>query len=373
MCCLPYHDQTKEVKTDILRIISQLVPKGQPVSTDIEAVRDKVGSVWEIPTWGHPLALGVYPLFGIRGRSLMPVGTAFCISKLGVSVTALYNIRESFRRRLHDDSLLRMDEMPARYTFKDTGVGMAVFHHQVLPGDRLTGNIWNIESVDGAWPTDAGYIMPQFQGRVPYLPLPVSFTPPKIGARVVCVGFEDLSVPDNGISLDDIKCGRINLLEVYEHKLLAVEGHVSRIFTKRFTKEFIGGPCFAIDAEINQGMYGGPVFAENGYVCGLISSVATGFLGEPSSLVSLLYPSLAMNIRFGGKIGPVRINSNRRLMDLIAQGSVTTDGSENIVTMHPEGEGFFPVPAINGEAGCMFDDLSDFRKKHYPPEDHNKR
>jgi hypothetical protein len=347
-----------------LRIISQLVPKGQPVSTDIEAARQPGRSVWEIPAWGHPLALGVYPLFVTRERRILPIGTAFCISKLGVSVTALHNIRESFRRRLHDDSPYQMEGMPARYTFKDKGAGMAVFHHQVLSGHRLSGNIWNLESVDGALPTDAGFIMPQFQGRVPYLPLPVSFAVPRIGSRVVCAGFQELSVPDTGLSLDDIQCGRISLLDAYEHKLIAVEGRVTRIFTKRFTNEFIGGPCFTIDAEINHGMCGGPVFTENGYVCGLVSAAATDFFGEPASLVSLLYPSLAMIIRFGGQIGSMRINSSRRLIELIAQGSVMTDGSENLVTGRPESAGFFPGSGINGEdAGCIYDELSGFLER----------
>jgi hypothetical protein len=293
----------------------------------------------------------------------MPVGTAFCISKLGVSVTALHNIRESFRRYLHDDPLSQMDGIPSHYTFKD--IGMAVFHHQVLPGDKLSGNIWNLGSIDGVPPTDMGFIMPQFQGKVSYLPLPVSFAVPRIGSRIVCVGFGDLPSPDNGLSLDDIRSGRINLLDAYERKLTAVEGRVNRIFTQRFTNEFIGGPCYTIDAEINHGMCGGPVFSENGYVCGLISAGATDFFGEPTSIVSLLYPSLVMNIRFGGQIGPVRINSNRQLIELIAQGSVITDGSENIVTIRPEGGGPFPGPAINREdAGCIYDDLPGFREGH---------
>jgi hypothetical protein len=343
-----------------LRIISQLVPNGQPVSTDIEAAREPGRNTWEIPTWGHPLALGVYPLFVTRDRRLIPIGTAFCISKLGVSVTALHNISESFRRHWHGEFLCQMDSIPAHYTFGD--IGMAVFHHQVLPGAKLSGNIWSLESIDGVPPTDAGYIFPQFRGSFPYLPLPISFTVPRIGARVVCVGFSDLSAPDNGLSLDDIECGRINLLDAYEHRFLAVEGRVTRIFTRRFTNGFVGGPCYTIDAEINQAMCGGPVFSENGYVCGFISAGATNFFGEPTSIISLLYPSLVMNIRFGGQIGPVRINSNRRLIELIAQGAVTTDGSENLVTIRPESCELFLGSAIYGEdAGC-YDDLSDLRE-----------
>jgi hypothetical protein len=75
-------------------------------------------------------------------------------------------------------------------------------------------------------------------------------------------------------------------------------------------------------------MIGGPVFSENGYVCGIISGNATNIFGKPASIVSLIYPALTMNIRFGGHIGSVKISSHLRLIDLIGQGTVITDGSE---------------------------------------------
>jgi hypothetical protein len=344
-----------------MRIISQLFPNGKPVSTDIEAARQPGSSIWEIPAWGHPLALGVYPFFLTGNRQLMPAGTAFCISNFGVSMTGVRAITGAARDHWGDGSIEQKDGLFTSQTMK--AIGMALFHHQALPGGKFSGHISTVEFIQAASPTDIGYVFPQFQNGFLYLPLPLSFAVPRIGSRVICVGFSDLSGPDAGLSLDDIKCGRINLLDVYKHKLTAVEGRVTRIFVKRFADGFIDGPCFTIDAEIGHGMSGGPVFSENGYVCGITSAAATHFFGKPASIISLLYPTLVMNISWGGQIGSLRISSKRRLTELIAQGTVSTDGSENLVTMQQEGNEFLIGPAIHGEdADYIFEDLPSFQK-----------
>lgn len=345
-----------------MRIISQLVPDGTPVSTDIEATRRPGRGSWEIPAWGHPVPLGVYPFFVTsKRREILPVGTAFCMSTLGVSMTALHNIRDSVRHYYKGRMIRNRESHTDSRTMRD--IGMAIFHHQALPRGKLLGNICRLEIIEEASPTDVGYVYPQFQVGFPYLPLPLSFAVPRIGSRVICVGFGDLLVPDGGLSLDDVKYGRINLLDEYEHKLLAVEGRVTRVFTQRFANGFVSGPCFTIDAEIPHGMSGGPVFSENGYVCGITSAGATHYFQVPTSIISLLYPLLVMNIRFGGHIGSVRIKSNRQLIELISKGAVITDGSEKLVTIRTEGNEIILGPAMHGEdSDYMFDDFSGFQK-----------
>jgi len=240
---------------------------------------------------------------------------------------------------------------------------MAVFHHRVLSRGRFSGKIWVFETIEEVQPADVCYIFPQFHGQFPYLPLPISFAAPRIGSRVVCVGFSDHSA-DGGLSLDDVQSGRLNLLDIFEHKLRAVEARVTRIFRRRFTPGFIGGPCYSIDAELDHNMNGGPVFSESGYVCGILSGRATGFLGEPASIVSLLYPTLTVKVRFDGQMGAMRISSDLRLIDLIAQSSVTSDGSEHLLTK-PGGTGEFSLwPAFPEEdADGLYNDFSDLEKQ----------
>jgi hypothetical protein len=318
-----------------MRIVSQLVPGGQPISTDIEGARKPGRNIWEIPSWGHPLALGVYPFFVSTNQRLIPVGTAFCISKLGVCITALHNVREVVQRAWRVESGFQSNT--SRTHRAEKRIGMAVFHHQAHSGRRFSGRILGSDGLEEVRPTDICYVFPQFQEEVPYLPLPLSFAVPSIDSRVVCVGFGSPAVQEEGFSLHDAQCGRLNLLDMYGHKLTAVEAHVTRIFTQRFAPGFIGGPCYTIDAETEENMTGGPVFSEGGYVCGIISGRATNFFGQPASTVSMLYPVISAKVRFEGQLGGMRINSNLRLIDLIAQGSVTTDGSEHQLRKTPRG------------------------------------
>jgi hypothetical protein len=344
-----------------MRIISQLVPSGQPVSTDIEALRKPGNNIWEIPTWGHPLALGVYPLFIKKDRHLIPVGTTFCISKLGVAMTSSENIRESVRRHYCSNFISDGKKISVHSAMSE--IEMAVFHHQSLPGGIFSGNILNLKCVDEASPTDICYVIPRFQSGFLYLQLPLSFAVPRIGSRVICVGYSKPSLLDAGFFLNDIKYRCTDLLSIYERRFLATEARVTHIFTNWFTHEFIGGPCFIIDAEIEQGMIGGPVFSEDGYVCGIISAASTNFFGKPASIVSLLYPALGMNVKFGGDIGSLRINSNRRLTELIARGVVITDNSENLVTKHIIDGQITLNPVIHGEdTACIYDDFPAFQK-----------
>jgi hypothetical protein len=342
-----------------MRIVSQLVPTGQPISTDIEGARKPGKNIWEIPSWGRPLALGVYPFFVTINQRLIPAGTAFCISKLGVSMTSLRNVRE-----VVNCGPLHPTDFPETSNRSEKRIGMAVFHHQALSERRFSGKIIDFDGLEEVRPTDMCYIFPQFQDGSPYLPLPLSFATPRPGSRVVCVGFGNPAMPREGLSLHDAQCGRLNLLEIYGHKLTAVEAHVTRIFTQRFAPGFIGGPCYTIDAETEENMTGGPVFSEGGYVCGIISGRAPDSFDGPAGIVSSLHPVLSARVRFDRQLAGMRITSNLRLIDLIAQGSITTDGSEHQLRTAPAGSEFLLSPDIPAEdADHVYGEFSDIQKR----------
>lgn len=355
-----------------MRIISHLVPDGQPISTDIEGNRRPGQTMWKVPTWGRPLALGVYPLFIRKHRSLVPAGTGFCISKAGFGITSLLQIREAVRRcepggiQRGIEALFADDETEEK--------GIAVLHHRVISGNRFSGYLADLTLAASAGTADVCYVFPQFRQGYPYLPLPLTFAVPRQGSRVVCAGYstppEDVSFP-----LDDIESGRINLLDVFEHNLLAVEGRVAHVFTRRFAPGSVGGPCFTIDAGIREGMGGGPVFSENGYVCGFLSADASRFFNKPAGIVSLLRPALGMNIRLGGRVGKVRLSADRRLIDLIQQGVVTTDGSEQSVSMSRVNSGVLPDIGFAGEdADRVHADFAGFQESRPATEEfHGKQ
>jgi len=158
----------------------------------------------------------------------------------------------------------------------------------------------------------------------------MSYAVPRIGSNVRCIGYTGFR-PEGGLSK--------SVLEVqgpvgsgYGHQLGVVEGSVTAIFTKEFTKGFGGGPCFAIDAEVPHGYSGGPALNKDGNVCGVVSSGATNFFDTPTSIIALPYPAIHSPIDFRGTKGPLTVHGRRSPAELIQLGLMTTDGTEN----HPE-------------------------------------
>lgn len=122
---------------------------------------------------------------------------------------------------------------------------------------------------------------------------------------------------------------------------------MTRIFPQGFSSSFGSGACYAVDAPIDAGMSGGPVFNDDGYVCGLNSS--TDPAEEGSSLIAALYPALLTPIPYGLELanGQVRFRQSRLLIDLIGSGAIESDGSEERVHFHREGDRWRIGPMIH--------------------------
>ena len=58
----------------------------------------------------------------------------------------------------------------------------------------------------------------------------------------------------------------------------------------------------------------------DGTIFGVNSASSTQFFGAPASIASLLYPIMFHELRFGAQMGPVRINGQRPLFELVAEG-----------------------------------------------------
>ena len=101
----------------------------------------------------------------------------------------------------------------------------------------------------------------------------------------------------------------------------------------------------------------------DGVVCGVNSAVTDAF-GSPRSIASMLYPMLFHQIRFGVDIGPVRLNTTQRLIDLIFQGTIPTDGSEErVAARFDEIAGTLSVsPRVTfADANFVHDDFPSFQ------------
>jgi hypothetical protein len=335
----------------------------QTVDIEIEKYRNDPSSrQWELPPWGHPISQGVLPIFITFEDRLFPVGTAFTIGR-GVTfvVSAAHNIREAWKHEERLDHLLAAREIPSSIELQH--VGFSVLHHRPNGRGGIDISIWPLENVIGAPPTDVVFGFPEFQTKFPTLVNRLSFDLPVIGEKVWSVGYADIE-PRDGIPIADIRNGTFDWQHDYSHKLIVVEGFVQRIFTQRFSVGFLDGPCFTFDAEISHAQSGGPVLSTDGVVRGINSAGGMLYFNRPVSIASLLYPLLSIQLRFGVTMGPVRMNAVRSLVDLVGQGMIPTDGSEERVCIgeqQPDGSFAVHPHASKAMGSYVHDDFSSYQ------------
>ena len=281
---------------------------------------------WELPAWGHLIAQGVMPLFVcIHGR-LFPVGTAFTTGKVCFMVTATHNIEQLLKEDPRFARLIGRSRLEGSHDVSE-GHALYVLHHRTA-GDEFHFTLLPLRKIDGASPTDVVFAHPQFSSHIQTLVSPLSFEFPSVGETLLSVGYSDFFWPADGIEMSAVQSSTFDWNKAYRHRLFVTEGTVQRIFSKRFSSGYVGGPCFAFSSEIRHGMSDGPIYNAAGNVCGVNSAGASMYFGEPMSLGSLLYPMLTRPLRIGADFGPLTINAKHQMLDLILHGTLKTDGSE---------------------------------------------
>lgn len=199
--------------------------------------------------------------------------------------------------------------------------------------------------------------------------LPLGFNPPRIGSTVFSIGYTDFA-PADGIPVSDVVNGMFDWARDYRHRLVVTEGKVERIFTQRSDGGYCRGPSFAFNNHIAHGQSGGPVVSQEGVVVGINTGDVTSRFGRPMSLASMLYPMLLTGIRFGTTLGganfKINLNANRHLVELVTDGVISSDGSEQHVGIHaaPDGEGWAVGPRIPIEdREFVHDDFHGFQDR----------
>jgi len=167
------------------------------------------------------------------------------------------------------------DFADAHYSMK-TGLGRGVLVTPKLGSFELIASHW--DSLTEAWRdfevdqislskfSDFAVLRlkPRFDSsptKYQWRPLAMHGWPVKIGENVISVGYTSHNKPDR-----ILQAGEVEEIGRYRAK-----GVVEEIYPKS-RDQLIDSPCFLSDMPINGGMSGGPVFSENGLVCGLLSS-----------------------------------------------------------------------------------------------------
>lgn len=291
---------------------------------------------WDLPPWNHPVSQGVYLLSVIKDEHVFPIGTAFLISRIGIVATAYHNITDAMRFHRNGERL-RIGGLRNNYHVND--MQLCVLHHVLLADGASEFSLIPIKGVHGGPPSDVIYGVLAHDPHVLRRPFTLSPGVPRINSTVLSVGYCEMQYPDDGIPLESIRSGTFDWISDYSHRLCVREGRVEAVFTNSFAPSYVGGPCFLIDCEIEQGLSGGPVFNESTYACGINSAGMTTIMGRPTSLVSMIYPTLPVEISLQEGL--------RSLESLIRTGKVISDGTIDLCRVHRDENGIRVDPLVH--------------------------
>lgn len=290
-----------------------------------------------LPPWGHFLGGRIFPLVTYRKGIVVPVGTAFSISPIGLSITAVHVLDQAFASyggsgsRVPDPRInSTLGITPEHTKVSDPLMAISICspkstHSRVVKvGD--SGTVVSIE------PTDVGLI--SFQGSYPRNPkapfwdaLPISPLMPKLGSKVYCLGYCQYD-DEHQLAVDELLTFDRKIIQSKLRPTYRINsGIVTDIYTEKYGSGYTKGPCFRIASATEHGQSGGPVINSEGYVCGINTS---GTLDRDlnASLASALWPAL------GGKfnlhmnvVKQHRVPHTVTLMDLIERRYVVCDNS----------------------------------------------
>jgi hypothetical protein len=349
------------------------MPDDQPISANLNfsEASQVAERVWELPPWHTWWGRAVYPLMiASKEGYLFPLGTAFSFSKLNHVFTARHSIEGGLRQHHpNKDRFIRDGLEAARRSGTIDHTQFAIVSQGPNPErGNVSFDVRGFHSIHAAPPTDLviGNFLSDDSALVPTLVPTITFAPPRIGEIVRCVGYCNSVVPENGLSVDEIRSGRLDPCKELGHRLLVVDGRVKNIFINGLSSSFVQGPCFTIDAEVPHGLSGGPIFNSNGAVCGAVYSGSSMFFDEPTTVGALFYPIFLLRLSFGVSMAGGRFTfraTERPIAELVATQAIRTDGAEeNQLHFTPE-EGGTRVGAAfhKDDAAFIFEDFESFQ------------
>lgn len=290
------------------------------------------GNFDPLPIFGHTIQQAILPIIALADEKIIFLGTGFIIHQNGLMMTA---------KHLFDDvdiEKVRLRRRAESGHFKNFSLYALYVSSEKHDGTNHFGGLWPIEKVWFNKSTDLAFcwlkkaLIMDKPFQFPFA-LRLSFQIPTIGSKTLAFGYYS----SNGKITNEFIDGK-QVMD-YSQNTAFSKGTIIELYGEKRDNFSLNYPSFQVDARIEPGMSGSPVFNEQGSVCGLVSrSLSIDSLGEYVSFVSLLWPSLGINV--GIKIGNDDNNPNHLFHELIRARHIIPDGGiENIIIKkEPNGE-----------------------------------
>ena len=174
-----------------------------------------------------------------------------------------------------------------------------------LDGDRM--DIWRIRHVTFGAPgsSDLAVLSLELSSAIPedrtFNFASISTRTPALGEPLILLGYRQSDDPEQSPERDHRQI---------EARMFMSSGNVAEHHPRGRDQLLLPGPCLQVDCHTVGGMSGGPVFDEQGWLVGILSS---GLDGGPS-WVSQVWPALCWGVRDGWPAAAMA--GDRRLLDL---------------------------------------------------------
>lgn len=233
---------------------------------------------YDFTPWGSPITrVAGLLVAGTNEHDLVPMGTAF----FGAPYLALT------ARHVIDEIFLRFQECLPWEACGDLRFGLQVGHSYpgvgLLKWDVMAYGISQSIDVAALVVEPEQYLPPGFAWHLPRFDV----LPPRLGSQLVSFGY-----PRSTHRFDGAAEAKIGI------DPRTATGQVLEVHPRYRDASMLPFPCLHTNARFDPGMSGGPVFNEDGRICGVVTSNLPPVVpGEPhSSYVSLIWPALGLGL-----------------------------------------------------------------------------
>lgn len=261
----------------------------------------KISSPFEsLKEFGHITQQAIMPIIAIADGEILPLGTGFAIEADGYIMTAKHVLENFTSLKVPRRGENKFYKEFSLWAFQLTGQKHKTGPNkgEIVGGLRPIVKAWFSSELDIAI---CALSPAKSKKHNKFLRLPcVRLSPgvPKIGEHILGFGYYGSTGKITSEILDNKRV--VN----YSQNTAFTQGKIAEIFSPRRESGMLNFPCFQTDARFEPGMSGGPIFRENGNVCGVICS---GGLQDDKdgyiNFASLIWPAMGISIETNFKKG----------------------------------------------------------------------